>query len=62
MNNTVEIDADEAKIVRITSRLPQFRGLETADLAEIRHEITHTVSKIPCEYLAENTHKTKLMG
>jgi hypothetical protein len=50
-----EIEADEAEIVRIMSRLPEFAWLESADLLKIRHEIRHGVAKTLREYFAENT-------
>ncbi len=49
-----EIGADEAEIIRIMTKMPEFRHLETLDLEEIRHEITYEITKILREYW-ENT-------
>jgi (p)ppGpp synthase/HD superfamily hydrolase len=54
MNDT-EIDADEAEIVRIVSRIPEFAWLDNAELSKIRHEIRHTIAKVLQEYYLEKT-------
>lgn len=54
-----EISADEAEIARIISKLPEFSWLETAELKQIRHEITHKIAKILQEYYFENTQNSK---
>jgi hypothetical protein len=54
-----EIDADEAEIIRIISKLPEFSWLVTADLGKIRHEIKDTIAKILRNYYAENTQGVK---
>lgn len=59
MSDYSEIDADEAEIARIISRLPEFAWLETADLKKIRHEISHKIAKILQEYYLENTRSAK---
>ena len=59
MSDYSEIDADEAEIARIISRLPEFVWLETADLKKIRHEISHKIAKILQEYYLENTRSAK---
>jgi len=55
-----EIHADEAEIVRIVSKMPEFSNLETLEISKIRHEITHEIAQMLCEYYWENTrgHKT----
>ncbi|HEX9844960.1 MAG TPA: hypothetical protein VGA92_00685 [Candidatus Nitrosotenuis sp.] len=59
MSNISNINADEAEIVRIISRLPEFAWLESADLSKIRSEIRHEIAKILGEYFAEKTRNTK---
>jgi len=59
MSDYSEIDADEAEIARIMSKLPEFAWLETAELKKIRHEITHKIAKILQEYYLENTRGAK---
>lgn len=58
MSDISEIDADEAKIVQIISRLPEFAWLESANLLKIRREIKLGVAKTLREYFAENTRGT----
>jgi hypothetical protein len=53
-----EIDADEAEIVRIMSRLSEFAWLESADLRKIRRELKSGIAKTLREYFAENTRGT----
>jgi hypothetical protein len=59
MSNISNINADEAEIVRIISRLPEFAWLESADLSKIRSEIRHEIAKILGEYFAEKTRNAK---
>jgi hypothetical protein len=59
MSDIADIDSDEAEIVRIMSRLPEFAWLETAELAKIRHEIRHKIAKVLGEYFLENTRGAK---
>lgn len=59
MSDTSDIDADEAEIVRIMSRLPEFSWLDTTDIRKIRHEIKHKIASILREYLKENTQGAK---
>jgi len=54
MNNP-EIGADEAEIVRIMSKMPEFTHLGTLELDKIRHEITHKIAQMLREYYWENT-------
>ncbi len=59
MSDISDIAADEAEIVRIMSKLPEFSWLESADLSKIRHEIRHKIAKILAEYFKENTRNGK---
>lgn len=59
MSDISDIDADEAEIVRIMSRLPEFSWLDTADIRKIRQEIKHKIANILREYLKENTQGAK---
>lgn len=59
MSDYSDIDADEAEIARIISRLPEFSWLGTAELKKIRHEISHKIAKILQEYYLENTRGAK---
>lgn len=59
MSDISDIDGDEAEIVRIMSRLPEFAWLETADLAKIRHEIRNKIAKVLGKYFLENTRRIK---
>ncbi|MEM4377916.1 MAG: hypothetical protein QXX85_02905 [Candidatus Nitrosotenuis sp.] len=61
MNDFDEIDADEAKLVRIISTLPEFNHLENQDWKKTRYEIEHKVVPVLREYYLENTrgHETK---
>ncbi len=63
MNNS-EINADEAEIVRIMSKMPEFSHLETLELDKIRHEITDKIAQTLREYYWENTrgYKTNWTG
>lgn len=54
MNDVSDIDADEAEIVRIMSRLPEFAWLADADANKIRHEIKHKIASTLHEYFKEN--------
>lgn len=54
-----EIDADEAEIVRIVSRIPEFAWLDDAELSKIRHEIRHKIAKMLQEYYIEKTQNCK---
>lgn len=54
-----EIDADEAEIARIISRLPEFSWLTTAEIPKIKHEIRHKVAKTLHEYYLEKTRNAK---
>jgi NMD protein affecting ribosome stability and mRNA decay len=60
MSDFSEISAEEAEIVRIMSKLPEFSYLEGVDLKTIKHEITHKIAQVLREYYLENTrnHKT----
>ncbi len=57
--NDSEIGADEAEIVRIMSKIPEFRNLEALGPGEIRHEITHKIAQTLREYYWENTRSYK---
>jgi hypothetical protein len=59
MSDISNIDADEAEIVRIMSRLPEFAWLESADLHKVRREIRHEIAKILGQYFAEKTRGAK---
>ncbi|MGQ0606638.1 MAG: hypothetical protein ACT4OD_06815 [Candidatus Nitrosotenuis sp.] len=50
-----EINADEAEIVRIIIKMPEFAWLETAELSKTRYGIRHRIAKILHEYYLENT-------
>lgn len=58
MNDVSDIDADEAEIVRIMSRLPEFAWLANADINKIRHEVRHKIASTLREYFKENTQQT----
>jgi hypothetical protein len=59
-----EIGADEAEIVRIMSKMPEFMHLDTLGPDKIRHEIRHKIAQILREYYWENTrgYKTDWTG
>lgn len=52
MNDHLDVNVDEAEIVRIMSKLPEFSSLNGA---KIRHEITHKIAQTLREYYWENT-------
>ncbi|MBM3903664.1 MAG: hypothetical protein FJ357_00760 [Thaumarchaeota archaeon] len=54
-----EINADEAEILRIISKLSEFSWLATAELSKIRHEIRGKITKTIHEYYLENTRNEK---
>ena len=60
MNNFSKISEEEVELIRIMSKLPEFKNLANANFNTIRHEITHGVAKTLQEYYQENTrnHKT----
>lgn len=49
--------ADEAEIMRIMAKMPEFRYLEALGSEGIRHEITHKIAQVLREYYWENTRK-----
>lgn len=59
MSDISDILADEAEIVRIMSRLPEFSWLEAASLDKIRHEINHGIKDALHKYFKENTMNAK---
>jgi hypothetical protein len=50
-----EAGADEAELIRIISKIPEFEYLTTLDLDAARHQITHEIAQILREYYWENT-------
>jgi hypothetical protein len=48
-------DTDEIEIAQTLAKIPEFNYLKTLDMAGIRHEITHKITKILREYYWENT-------
>jgi hypothetical protein len=52
------LEPDEAEIVKIMSKLPEFSHLSKADSAKIRHEIGTAVANALREYYFENTRMT----
>ncbi|MFY9300991.1 MAG: hypothetical protein WAO91_07370 [Candidatus Nitrosotenuis sp.] len=61
MSDFSKIDVDEAEIVRIISKMPEFGYLLTLKEGEIRHVITHDITPILCEYYLENTRGRKAL-
>jgi hypothetical protein len=59
MSDISDINADEAEIVRIISRLPEFAWLKSAETSKIRHEIRHKIAKILGEYFEEKTRNAR---
>lgn len=59
MSDISGIDADEAEIVRIMSKLPEFAWLESAEISKIRRQIRHEIAKILGQYFEENTRNAK---
>lgn len=52
------LEPDEAEIVKIMSKLPEFSHLSKTDPAKIRHEIGTAVANALREYYFENTRMT----
>ncbi|MGI0003942.1 MAG: hypothetical protein ACREAX_01460 [Candidatus Nitrosotenuis sp.] len=46
---------DEAEIIRIMTKMPEFSHLKTLEIDKIRHEITHKIADTLKEYYWENT-------
>jgi hypothetical protein len=55
MSDFSKITAEEIELIRIMSKLPEFRNLETASHEAVRHEITHRIAQTLQEYYWENT-------
>ncbi|WP_268542747.1 hypothetical protein [Candidatus Nitrosotenuis cloacae] len=54
-----EINIEEAELVHIMSRLPEFSGLDGAEIDKIRHEISHGIADVLTKYYIENTRGQK---
>jgi len=54
-----EISIDEAELVHIMCRLPEFSWLDGAEIGKIRHEISHKIADVLQKYYIENTRGLK---